>query len=616
MKLDPTVLRTMNRQDFRVLAAIEMGMRDHELVPAKLIVSLANLRHGGTGKILSSLLRDKLLSHDRSCGYDGYRLTNSGYDILALHNLKTRGFVAAIGDKIGTGKESDVYVAANKEGHQVVLKFHRLGRTSFRDVKKKRDYFMVNAVSKSKKRGVQFKQQPNSWLFLSRVSALKEFSFMKALYQVDYPTPAPVAHNRHVVVMSLVRGIPLYQMHTNRVSAPQAESIFQQSTALATRLAQHGLVHCDLNEFNLLVDMSGIQNRSRTDRDNNKAAADTDPYVRHSGMSVASKGALSALGPLEKHYRNDGTGEIVTEKAPEPTEFLSNGEPKPVVTLIDFPQMVSTKHPNAQELYERDMDCLKRFFVTKLKCLPEDGWHDVVPRWEDVIKATDEEHIVAAAIEEGTVTGDASTCLASKAQLRLDAELKASGYSDQDAERDVQLYYYENDPSRQLKKAIDEEDEDDDDEEEEDAENEADDDENDGEGERDSKEGSDDNDQQVQQDALDRAAAKAREAKPDTNNNDNTTTDGGDGTGGQQHGLVEFDTSGMEQPRILDLSNEDDMSFFTEQTRVYAQATARRRVKQESQNRQKKKDRKNAFRSRNNNKTFEKGKRVFNDIYL
>ncbi len=45
--------------------------------------AIANLRHGGTNKIISSLLRDKLLSHDQSCGYDGYRLTNSGYDVVA-----------------------------------------------------------------------------------------------------------------------------------------------------------------------------------------------------------------------------------------------------------------------------------------------------------------------------------------------------------------------------------------------------------------------------------------------------------------------------------------------------------------------------------------------------
>ena len=36
------------------------------------------------------------------------------------------------------------------------------------------------------------------------------------------------------------------------------------------------------------------------------------------------------------------------------------------VTLIDFPQMVSTSHRNAQELFERDVACITRFFSSKL----------------------------------------------------------------------------------------------------------------------------------------------------------------------------------------------------------------------------------------------------------
>ena len=83
---------------------------------------------------------------------------------------------------------------------------------------------------------------------------------MKALHEVGYPTPTPLGHSRHIVVMSLVRGVPLYQVRAKwEVSTAQAESIFNQSVALASRLAKHGLVHCDLNEFNLMVDLSGIQ---------------------------------------------------------------------------------------------------------------------------------------------------------------------------------------------------------------------------------------------------------------------------------------------------------------------------------------------------------------------
>lgn len=405
MKLDPTVLRNMTAQDFRVMEAVEKGMKDHEIVPLPLISSMANLRHGGSHKIISSLLRDKLLSHERKkYGYDGYRLTNAGYDIVALNNLKSRGFVAAIGQKIGTGKESDIYLAVDPSGVQVVLKFHRLGRTSFRNVKKKRDYFGKAA------------QRTHSWLFLSRLSALKEYAFMKALYDVDYPTPTPIAHNRHIVVMSLVRGVPLYQIYPKQLSVDQAADIFEQAVKLASRLAQHGLVHCDLNEFNLLVDLSGIQAL---------ATSADDPYVRHSGQSVAGEMSMGALSKPAWEQSLEESDRI-QEDLPKPVALLDNGEPKPVVTLIDFPQMISTKHPNAKELYERDIACLRRFFELKLFCtIPKEATEGI--EWEAVALTANESSL--------------------RADERLDEELKASGFNDAaESSRDLELYYFESSP--------------------------------------------------------------------------------------------------------------------------------------------------------------------------
>lgn len=56
---------------------------------------------------------------------DGYRLTNGGYDYLALKTLSTRDSVASVGNQIGVGKESDIYVVASPEDTQLVLKLHR-----------------------------------------------------------------------------------------------------------------------------------------------------------------------------------------------------------------------------------------------------------------------------------------------------------------------------------------------------------------------------------------------------------------------------------------------------------------------------------------------------------
>lgn len=588
MKLDPTVMRTMSATDYRVLTAVETGMESHSLVPAAMITSIANLRHGGTSKILSSLLRDKLLSHDQSCGYDGYRLTNSGYDILALWGLKQRKIIAGLGDKIGTGKESDVYLAITPQNTQIVLKFHRLGRTSFRDVKKKRDYFMVNALSKNKKHGTQYRTLPNSWLFLSRTSALKEYAFMKSLYDVGYPTPRPVGQNRHVVAMGLVRGVPLYQLHSNRVSAEQAESIFQQSAELAGRLAQHGLVHCDLNEFNLMVDLSGVQARiarGRYDDDlDGTSVRDweddaTEHYVRHSGLADKCKGALSAHGPIQKHHI-DGTGEVVTDSPPEPLERMENGEPKPIVTLIDFPQMVSTKHPNAKELYERDVVCLKAFFGKKLRCFvegEEDQFGGIMPSWEELI--ADEEN---ADICGGDGADDAT--LVSKAQRRLDQELMASGYSEEDAARSSELAYFEahQSMSRTLDRVEDADEEDSDEEEE-------------------SNEEENNSDEPVEEPTL------------------NDLNDFGSvGDEDQAPDLVDmgnFDPRSKLVGRGDGASHAGGVSISGLSTLSYAEAEqrARERVKRHMEENKRKAGKKGAFKSRNKNKTYVKGKRVMND---
>ena len=46
----------------------------------------------------------------------------------------------AFGKSLGVGKESDVYDALAPSEKRVALKFHRLGRTSFKKTKIKRNY--------------------------------------------------------------------------------------------------------------------------------------------------------------------------------------------------------------------------------------------------------------------------------------------------------------------------------------------------------------------------------------------------------------------------------------------------------------------------------------------
>ncbi|KDO19000.1 atypical/RIO/RIO2 protein kinase [Saprolegnia parasitica CBS 223.65] len=310
MKLDVTGMRYLTKDHFKVLTAVELGMKNHEIVPVELISSIAKLRHGGVNKILSHLLRNKLIAHDGTT-YDGFKLTYMGYDFLALRVFMKHGHISGLGRQIGVGKESDIYMAVQPDGTEVAIKFHRLGRTSFRAVKNKRDYLKT-------------KKQVN-WFYLSKLSAMKENAFLRALYERGFPTPTPIDANRHAIVMSLVDGFPLNQVRR----MANSKDAYDNCMDIVVRLAECGLVHCDFNEFNIMMNDAGK------------------------------------------------------------------------ITMIDFPQMISTSHYNAEELFNRDVQGLVKFFsrLQHGSYVP-----DEVPKLQDIVR---------------------------DAEMNLDIEMEASGFTKQ-----------------------------------------------------------------------------------------------------------------------------------------------------------------------------------------
>lgn len=171
---------------------------------------------------------------------DGYRLTNSGYDYLALQTLVARDVLGGFGNQIGTGKESNVYtVSAAETGEPLCLKLHRLGRTCFRNLKEKRDYHKHRHKA--------------GWLYLSRISATKEFAYLTALHSRGFKVPKPIDFNRHCVVMDLVEGTPLCQVY--RLDDPAA--LYDEAMSLLVKLGNHGVIHGDFNEFNLILGEDG-----------------------------------------------------------------------------------------------------------------------------------------------------------------------------------------------------------------------------------------------------------------------------------------------------------------------------------------------------------------------
>lgn len=279
-------MRYLTVEDWRTLTAVETGSKNHEVVPTPLIAQLSGLR-GGVHKNISALAKVGLIARLKNAKYDGYRLTYGGLDYLSLNTYRKRKDVYSVGNQIGVGKESDIFVVADEKGIQRVLKIHRLGRISFRTVKANRDYL------KNRSSG--------SWMYMSRLAALKEYTFMQVLRENGFPVPEPLAQSRHTIVMSLIDAFPMRQIS----SVPDPASLYAELIAMIIRLAQFGLIHGDFNEFNILIKEETVP-----------ASADG--------------------------------------KEPEKMNLI------PI--LIDFPQMVSIDHANAEYYFDRDVNCIKRFF--------------------------------------------------------------------------------------------------------------------------------------------------------------------------------------------------------------------------------------------------------------
>ncbi|KAG5473130.1 hypothetical protein CUR178_03048 [Leishmania enriettii] len=279
VKLDVTLLRFMEDEDFRVLTALEMAMRNHDVAPTALIERIAQLPHGGCRKRLSNLLKHKMIHHENTM-YDGYAMKYGAYDYLALRTLSKRGTCTGVGHRIGCGKESDIILVQDEAGHDCVLKLQRLGRCSFRSVTRNRDY-----------KGNGRTRHGESWFYLSRLASQKEYSFMKVLYDEGFPVPKPIDQNRHALLMELVPGTLLNSI----TELGDASKVYRRALELMVKLAESGLIHGDFNEFNLMI---------------------TDDQR---------------------------------------------------VIMIDFPQMISINHPNASELFERDVQNLASFFRRRFK---------------------------------------------------------------------------------------------------------------------------------------------------------------------------------------------------------------------------------------------------------
>lgn len=228
-------LLKLEAKDFQILRAIEKQMSRHRYVPEKVISEIANLPPKKTSYHLKNVHEHGLIQKWRE-HYVGYALNNAGYDCLAFHELVEANVLEAFGKPLGVGKESDVYDALTPEGRRVAVKFHRLGRTSFRQTRRKRGYVT--------------ERRRFNWLYQSKLAAEKEFEALELVYPVGVAVPEPISRNRHVVVMGMIEGAELFRCK----EIPNPKKILDQ-VLLNIRKAylKAGVIHADLSEYNVIL---------------------------------------------------------------------------------------------------------------------------------------------------------------------------------------------------------------------------------------------------------------------------------------------------------------------------------------------------------------------------
>ena len=185
---------------------------------------------------------------------------------------------------------------------------------------------------------------------------------MRVLKDHGFRVPAPVAQSRHTVVMELIDAFPLRQIR----EVPDPAGLYADLISIVLRLAAFGLIHGDFNEFNILIREEEI------------------PAVEKAGNSETEK----------------------TDSRPDITL---------VPVIIDFPQMVSMDHINAEMYFDRDINCIKSFFERRFKFVSE---------------------------EPGPFFADARKLVGGPNTKRLDVEVEASGFSKKMA-KELEIYMQE-----------------------------------------------------------------------------------------------------------------------------------------------------------------------------
>ena len=224
----------LNKSDFKILKVFASSLKNRQFLNLTTLSQYANLSQGLIEHHLQRLVKFGLISKSNI----GYTLLVTGLDIYVLKILSNKNIITALGPQIGIGKEAEVYLAHDLLDQDRILKMFRLGRSSFKQIKRTRD---ISA-------GI------NSWLLLNIETAKKEYDILTYLRDSSSSFPTPLYRSFHCIVMEAIYGNRLSDIE----NLTDPELVLEKIINNITIAYRKGYINGDLNEYNILVSDDNI----------------------------------------------------------------------------------------------------------------------------------------------------------------------------------------------------------------------------------------------------------------------------------------------------------------------------------------------------------------------
>ena len=357
MRFDLTALKYLNKDDFRVLTAIEMGMRNHEIVPVDLIQSISKIRNTSVRRILANLLKHKLIKHTK-IQYEGYSLNFLGYDFLAIHSLIKQGILVQIGTKIGVGKESDVYLCYVKKVNSEIsdelynqIKENILTENALKEQNRQKKLEENNNIKKDEEENEEKKDEPEEE---EEEESEEELSYI----QNDLPK----------TIQTVVGELTIACIKFARLGRTSFRAVKSKRDYVKSQTHYNWLYLSRLSAQNEYKNMKGLYSHGFS-------VPRPYGYNRHAIiMEYVPSYPLNKVEEIKDknivyHKMMDfiyklGSNGLIHGDFNEFNILLNIEKPDEIV-VIDFPQMISINHSEAENYFKRDVQCVKNYFLKK-----------------------------------------------------------------------------------------------------------------------------------------------------------------------------------------------------------------------------------------------------------